>query len=391
MYFKPLSRGERMEKIRFSNTGYKVTYHSEEIIFLPKEYQLFKFLYQNPSRIFSREELLNAVWTMEDPVDRTVDDHIYRVRKKIEPLSSFIAIETVRGQGYLLVMKEVHKSPLIQDNEVSTHVKNLIQKYHRYGQGDALKLLEDNQDALGFQMDLPSILYLHFMKGDFSWFVEEQNLPFWEKCYYLLHIYSFIEIDKNKCLDYFTLALSAKEIPEYMRIEIRLLNRLSFLIFTKQFDEAATLLHQSKKEIYEKNVEGFIPLISLTELYLTLLQKDLQEIEVKMEETKKALDTYPYLREHANFLIVKGIYCLLKKEESKAENYFNEGFQLLQNAKFIPGMLINTNMILFFLDEFGVNGSLRTYYQSLQKKYFQEHKLNELHSKIETQLKSHLK
>ena len=55
-----------MEKIKFSNTAYKVTYRSEEIIFLPREYQLFKFLYQNPSRIFSREELLDAVWPMEE-------------------------------------------------------------------------------------------------------------------------------------------------------------------------------------------------------------------------------------------------------------------------------------------------------------------------------------
>ena len=380
-----------MEKIRFSNTGYKVTYRSEEIIFLPKEFQLFKFLYQNPSRIFSREELLDAVWSMEDPVDRTVDDHIYRVRKKIEPLSSVVKIETIRGQGYLLSTKAVNESPLIKDYEVSNHVKNLIQKYHRYGQGDALKLLEENQDALGFQMDLPSMLYLRFMKGDFSWFVEEQNLPFWDKCYYLLHIYSFIESDKKKCLEYFTSALTAEEIPEYMRIEIMLLNRLSFLIFTRQLNEAVNLLHQSKKEIYEKNIEGFIPLISLTELYLALLQKDVQEIEGRITETEKILVDYPYLRENANFIIAKGIYCLLKKDESTAQEYFDEGFQLLRKSKFIPGMLMNTNMILFFLDELGMQGKLQTYYQDLQKKYFQEYKLNELHSKIEIQLKYHLK
>lgn len=380
-----------MEKIKFSNTGYEVTYRSEEIIFLPREYQLFKFLYQNPSRIFSREELLDAVWPMEDPVDRTVDDHIYRVRKKIKHLSSVVEIETIRGQGYLLSTKEIHESPLLKDNEVSTQVKSLFHKYHRYGQGDALKLLEENQNVFGFQIDLPNLLYLHFMKGDFSWFLEAQEIIFWEKCYYLLHIYSFIELDKMKCLDYFTCALSAEEIPEYYRLEMKLLNHLSLLIYTKQLDEAATLLHQSKKEIYEKNIEGFIPLILLSELCLALLQKDFQEIEVRMEETKKNLVNYPYLRENANFSVVKGIYCLLKKNESKAEDYFDEGFQLLQEAKFIPGVLMNINMILFYLDEFGMNGRLQTYYQELKKKYIQKYKLNELHSKIELQLKYHLK
>ncbi|MFJ8066007.1 winged helix-turn-helix domain-containing protein [Psychrobacillus sp. NPDC096426] len=382
---------KRMEKIKFSNTGYKVTYRSEKIFFLPREYQLFKFLYQNPSRIFSREDLLDAVWPMEDPVDRTVDDHIYRVRKKIEPLSSMVKIETIRGQGYLLSTKEVHESPLLKDNEVSTQVKSLFHKYHLYGQGDALKLLEENQNAFGFQIDLPNLLYLHFMKGNFSWFLEEPEISFWEKCFYLLHIYSFIESDKMQCLDYFTCALSAEEIPEYYRLEMKLLNRLYLLIFTKQLDEATTLLHQSKKEIEEKNIKGFVPLILLSELYIALLQKNFQKIEERMEETKKALVNYPYLRENADFSIIKGIYSLLKKNESKAEDYIDEGFQLLQEAKFIPGMIININMILFYLEEFGMNGRLQTYYQELKKKYIQEYKLNELHSKIEIQLKYHLK
>lgn len=381
-----------MEKIKFSNTGHKVNYRSEEIIFLPREFQLFKFLYQYPSRVFSREELLNAVWPMEDPVDRTVDDHIYRIRKKIEPLSSVVNIETVRGQGYLLLTKEVHESPLLKDEEVSIQVKNLFQKYHRFGQGDALKLLQENQDVFSFQIDLPNLLYLHFMKGDFSWFLEQQkDIPFWEKCYYLLHIYSLIGLDKTKCLDYFTFALSVEEIPEYHRLEIKLLNRLSLLIFTNQLGEAVNLLRQSKIEIYEKNIEEFIPLISLSELYIALLQKDFEEIKVKIEETEKKLINYPYLRENANFSIVKGIYCLLKKKKSKAADYFNEGFQLLQEAKYVPGMLININIILFFIEEYGLNGRLQTYYQELQKKYMKDYNLNELHSKIEIQLKHHLK
>ena len=229
------------------------------------------------------------------------------------------------------------------------------------------------------------------MKGDFSWFLEAQNITFWEKCFYLLHIYSFTESDKSKCLDYFTCALSVESIPEYHRLEMRLLNRLSLLIFTKQLDEAANLLDQSKKEIYEKNIEGFIPLILLSELYLALLQRDFQEIEKRMEETDKILVSYPYLRENANFLIIKGIYYLLKNNEPTAENYFNEGFQLIQEAKFIPGMFLNINIILFFIEEFGMNGELQTYYQELQKKQMQAFKLNELHSKIELQLKYHLK
>lgn len=380
-----------MEKIQFSKTDYNITYRSEKIVFLPREYHLFKYLYQNPSRIFSREELLNAVWPMENPVDRTVDDHIYRVRKKIQPLSSVVEIETIRGQGYLLSMKEVQKSPLLKDDEVSTQVKSLFRKYHRYGQGDALKLLAENQNVFGFQIDLPNLLYLHFMKGDFSWFLDAQEITFWEKCFYLLHIYSLIEPDKKKCLDYFTCALSAEEIPEYHRLEIKLLNRLSLLIFTKQLDKAATLLHRSKNEIYKKNLEGFIPLILLSELWLTLLQKDILKIEERMEETENKLASFPYLRENANLSIIKGCYWLLKNNESKAKDYFDEAFQLLLEAKFIPGVLMNINMILFCVDDFGVRGTLQTDYKDLKEQYISKYKLNEIHSKIEHQLQYNLK
>ncbi|MGE7978917.1 winged helix-turn-helix domain-containing protein [Psychrobacillus sp. NPDC093200] len=87
-----------MEKIKFSNTGHKVNYRSEEIIFLPREFQLFKFLYQYPSRVFSREELLNAVWPMEDPVDRTVDDHIYRIRKKLNLYHQWLILKRSGGK-----------------------------------------------------------------------------------------------------------------------------------------------------------------------------------------------------------------------------------------------------------------------------------------------------
>lgn len=48
-------------------------------------------------------------------------------------------------------------------------------------------------------------------------------------------------------------------------------------------------------------------------------------------------------------------------------------------------------MIVFCLEDFGISGTLQTYYQKLKDKYIQEYKLNELHSKIELQLQYHLK
>ena len=72
----------------------------------PKEYELLAFLVQRPGRVFSRDELLDAVWNIEfSGGTRTVDVHIRWLRQKIEADPSvprfFI---TVRGAGYRFEM-----------------------------------------------------------------------------------------------------------------------------------------------------------------------------------------------------------------------------------------------------------------------------------------------
>ncbi len=78
----------------------EVTVAGRPILLTFKEYELLKFLAGNPSRVFTRDALLNKVWGYEYyGGDRTVDVHIKRLRSKIEDAShSFI--ETVRNIGY---------------------------------------------------------------------------------------------------------------------------------------------------------------------------------------------------------------------------------------------------------------------------------------------------
>lgn len=383
--------GEMMTKIKCIHSDLKIKYRSEEIHLLPKEFQLFQFLYQRPSRIFTREELLDAVWPTGTPTDRTVDDHIYRIRKKLEPWSSFVKIETVRGQGYVLKLeKDERESPLLQDEELSNHVNMLFHKYHLYGQGDALKLLEENQAAFGFELDLERRLYLHFMKGNFRWFVETEEASFWERCYYLLHIYSYIAKDKRKSLDYFTKSMHARELPDDHRLEIKLLNRLSLLIFTRQLEEAESLLIQSKKEIYEKELKGFIPLMSLTEAYLAMLRNNLDGVDEKMVAMENILEQYPFSREKASFFILKGIYRLLIGQSSEAKEYFDRGFEQFKEAKYIPGMFINLNIIHFFINEWGLEHDLHAYFREVWETELIEYNLVDLEKKIGSELSYHL-
>lgn len=68
-------------RLEFSENGYAVSTEGVSIELLPKEYALLRFLSRNQGQAFSREQLLDRVWPREYPVERTVDDHIYRLRK----------------------------------------------------------------------------------------------------------------------------------------------------------------------------------------------------------------------------------------------------------------------------------------------------------------------
>ena len=69
----------------------------------PTEFRLLEFLMQHPRRVFSREELLNAVWGPDIHVEpRTVDVHIRRLRKSINGTDELDVVRTVRAAGYAL-------------------------------------------------------------------------------------------------------------------------------------------------------------------------------------------------------------------------------------------------------------------------------------------------
>ena len=69
----------------------------------PTEFRLLKFLMERPGRVYSREQLLDAVWGQDIYVEpRTVDVHIRRLRKAINGPADPDLIRTVRSAGYAL-------------------------------------------------------------------------------------------------------------------------------------------------------------------------------------------------------------------------------------------------------------------------------------------------
>jgi len=84
------------EKKRVSRAG-------REVDLGPTEYRLLEFFLEHPGRVFSREQLLDSVWGRDIYIDeRTVDVHIGRLRKLLNPGREQDPIRTVRGAGYAL-------------------------------------------------------------------------------------------------------------------------------------------------------------------------------------------------------------------------------------------------------------------------------------------------
>ena len=79
--------------------------NGEHIFLTAKEFKTLKFLAQNAERVITRDELLNEVWGYEKyPTTRTVDNHILKLRKKLETdPSNPLHFLTVHGLGYKFV------------------------------------------------------------------------------------------------------------------------------------------------------------------------------------------------------------------------------------------------------------------------------------------------
>ncbi|MCX5590105.1 phosphate regulon transcriptional regulator PhoB [Alcaligenes endophyticus] len=76
----------------------------------PTEFRLLHFFMTHTERVFSRSQLLDQVWGDHVFVEeRTVDVHIRRLRKALEPTEHDKHIETIRGAGYRFAVTPVEK------------------------------------------------------------------------------------------------------------------------------------------------------------------------------------------------------------------------------------------------------------------------------------------
>src|ERR1700689_2707195 len=91
----------KVGELELDRTRCQVKLAGTEISLTAAEFRLLEFLMSRPGVVFSREQLLDAVWGHDRAVtDRTVDVYILRLRQKIESAEESTFIRSVRGFGY---------------------------------------------------------------------------------------------------------------------------------------------------------------------------------------------------------------------------------------------------------------------------------------------------
>jgi two-component system, OmpR family, phosphate regulon response regulator PhoB len=90
-----------IDNLRLNTETKEVFVHHEKLLLTPSEYRLLHFFLTHPKKVYSREQLLDSIWSYQENImDRTVDMQIRRLRDRLKPFGYDKWIHTVRGMGY---------------------------------------------------------------------------------------------------------------------------------------------------------------------------------------------------------------------------------------------------------------------------------------------------
>ena len=100
---RPALAGEMLEvgDIKLDANSHRVTRRGQDLKLGPTEFRLLKYFMEHPGHVFSRGQLLDAVWGTDSDIElRTVDVHIRRLRKGLALDDTSDPVRTVRSAGY---------------------------------------------------------------------------------------------------------------------------------------------------------------------------------------------------------------------------------------------------------------------------------------------------
>ncbi|MEM7594957.1 MAG: response regulator [Cyanobacteria bacterium P01_A01_bin.83] len=109
--------------LRLNPSSCEVSYQQQPIKLTAKEYSLLELFLRNPARVFSRAQILDKIWTFDDPpLEESVKAHIKGLRKKLKQVGVVNWIENVYGIGYRL------NPPAVETSKVATNYTSSVEQ-----------------------------------------------------------------------------------------------------------------------------------------------------------------------------------------------------------------------------------------------------------------------
>lgn len=371
--------------IRFEADSHQVTHAGEHIQLLPKEFLLLRFLYEHAGRSFTREQLLDAVWPLEAPVDRTVDDHVYRLRKKLSKWSHLLRMETIRGQGYKLTRLDppTLDHPLHRDEQFAAHVNQMLAMYHGLGMGGAMRLLSANRDILGLPGDPFYDAYICFVSGEFDRLIGMDSIDIWQKAAYAAFVHAIIQFDHRTSLAYFEQLMARSDrLSHAWGLDLRL-QSISLYIRTGLPEKAREQLEAIRAAIASLDSPSFAAIFLLNEMYLELHDGRIDRITANLQECEALLARHPIQRERGALLVFKAIFLYQQGAIESARQLLDDGIETIRQTQFVPHLLGSFNLALTHL---AAGRTDEPYRQKLRREWDRlasEYRFDEMRIRIE--------
>ncbi|TYP75443.1 winged helix-turn-helix domain-containing protein [Paenibacillus methanolicus] len=374
--------------MRWEDGTYTVTWQGRALSLLPKEYGLLRYLHRHAGQTLSREQLLDGVWAMESPTDRTVDDHVYRLRRKLEGWSPGIRIETIRGRGYRLIAEEPpgEGNPLPRQAAFSEDMKSIAGAYLRYGRGDALLTLSRNREVLGFEADPSFALLLRMMEGRDVRFITREEGAFADRAFLLLYLYQFLQPFENRA--YVERALERRVLPPVWHAELATMAIISMRMDWGEWEAAREKQAELAAEAERNGWEGLIPYAANLRLEYVIRAGRWTEIAEASAAAARQLARYPYQRETGHYRVLTGI-AAHREDAANGLASIDEGLELLRQSRFLANQMNAYHTVLAVGREPELAG-LRVRYAKEWKQLADDLGLTEIEGEIRSRLRDEL-
>jgi len=376
-----------MHGIELDRGAWTASCHGETVRLLPKEFLLLETLYRHVGKTLSREQLLDAVWALESPTDRTVDDHVYRLRRKLMAWRGAYEIKTIRGAGYRMEAArasgaESKANPLLADPAHADRMRELLDANLLYGNGDALLALASRPDVFGFELDEPLRSFVPFLEGRFRLYVTDE-LPYGDRVFFLLHLFHLMKPRESR--PYVEAALRRRVMPDVWHTEIELYNIIFMLMDWGETEAASETLEKLWPEAVNGEYGNLLPYLANLRLELCLVRRDWEAAAREVERIGKLLRDYPFRREEGRFEVLSGLALYRDKPQAGVAR-IDAGLATLRGTRFVPHLAGALDSLLRFADAQG-NAALLQRYRPEWDRLLADTGLPELLPDIEAELR----